>query len=587
MMRQISCLMGIPIILLLISSAVVAQAQPDPNAHNINLNPSMTIQQGDMAADLQLYPTSTFYLGVKYKAALLEDHLPATGWVILFGESGFTHEGEYQPHLIDLMIKAGWADIYHNGLCAAGFPPAEKIYRNFTIQFGLSDYEDVSWAGGIQDNDIAALSHDPSLLPLKFTNIDSTSPDAPDKIMAEYQVDKGGFLEGREIEVSFVRAELTRLPKDGNYFIDPDNCCKPNSQADIVYRRWIARLVIPSLGVNTSVSFYINAEQGEYLTGQNILNFMWENPGRPAIETDRFKVIIYDTEVLTTSGEWKKATLFLADYRTPLEHLPMNEKGQLLAGYRKVNYKGIPAIEASFGYGYTDYVIDGNPTDYEKSLLTKGVIDLSTPWGEKNCEIIVLSNPGVEIYLDGELVGRSNSSGMLDIPSILPGYHEIMAVDRNSSLFSRQLVYLDQRERKTVDLVLVARTLPPGPFTLGDVSPITLKEGEEATLAFVVVNRGRGTAEGVTARIEAPGFQVISGLETIPNVPAGGSAKAVFRVRPLEGGVKNVKVTVTYTDSAGNSYSDVIESTVTVLARLVVSSSSVSGKPLEIPVTVN
>ncbi|MGB9825874.1 MAG: hypothetical protein ACPLRU_04290 [Desulfofundulus sp.] len=28
------------------------------------------------------------------------------------------------------------------------------------------------------------------------------------------------------------------------------------------------------------------------------------------------------------------------------------------------------------------------------------------------------------------------------------------------------------------DLVLVTRTLPPGPFTLGDVSPITLKEGE-------------------------------------------------------------------------------------------------------------
>ncbi|MGC9021465.1 MAG: hypothetical protein ACP5KE_09700, partial [Candidatus Methanodesulfokora sp.] len=28
------------------------------------------------------------------------------------------------------------------------------------------------------------------------------------------------------------------------------------------------------------------------------------------------------------------------------------------------------------------------------------------------------------------------------------------------------------------DLVLVARTLPPGPFTLGDVSPTTLKEGE-------------------------------------------------------------------------------------------------------------
>jgi hypothetical protein len=439
--------MGILLILLLLIPSAVAQVQSD-EAYNTGL--PVTAHQKDMAADLQLYPTNENYLGVRYRALLLEDYLPNTGWVLLFGQNGYTYAGEYQGHFTNLMIKAGWADLWKHLTCACGFPIPEKSYKAFTIGMGLDDYEDSLYLR--QDNDIAAFSHNPEILPLRFTNIDSKSPEAPDSIATEYRVDKGGFLEGREIEVSLVRAELTRLPKDGNYFVDPDNNCKPNSQADILYRRWIATLSVPSLGINASVSFYINALEGEYIYGQNTLNFMWENPGRPAIETDRFKVIIFDPEVLTTSGEWKKATLFIADYRTPLEHLPMNEKGQLLAGYRKVNYKGVPAIEASFGYGYTDYVIDGNPTDYEKSLFTKGVIDLSTPWGERNCEIIVLSNPGVEIYLNGELIGRSNSSGMLNIPSILPGYHEIMAIDKNLGIFSQQLVYLAQGERKIVSL---------------------------------------------------------------------------------------------------------------------------------------
>jgi hypothetical protein len=161
-----------------------------------NSDSTLETNSRDFAADLQLYPSEENYLGVRYKALLLEDYLPNTGWVLLFGGSGFTRSGEYVPHFIDLMIKAGWADVYKNGLCAPGFPPVERTYRNFTVQFGLSDYEDeVS-----QDNDIAAFTHNPYLMPLMFTNIDSTSPKAPDKIMAEYQVDRGGFLEGREIE---------------------------------------------------------------------------------------------------------------------------------------------------------------------------------------------------------------------------------------------------------------------------------------------------------------------------------------------------------------------------------------------------
>ncbi|MEM3104495.1 MAG: hypothetical protein QXD69_03205, partial [Candidatus Bathyarchaeia archaeon] len=157
-------------------------------------------------------------------------------------------------------------------------------------------------------------------MPLRFTNIDSTDPSAPDSIAAEYNVECGGFLEGREIIVSLVRGNLTRLPRDVDYFRDPDNNCRPCSHGDFLYRQWIATLTVPSLGINVSVDFYLNSEEAEFILGQNTLNFMWENPGRPFIESDRYKVIIYDPEVLTMSGEWKKKQrFFLVDLRTPLK----------------------------------------------------------------------------------------------------------------------------------------------------------------------------------------------------------------------------------------------------------------------------
>ena len=329
-----------------------------------------------MAADCQLEPTGENHIGIRYKALLVEDELSETGWALLFGGSGFTMNGGYQPHFIDLIIKGSWAALHDDELCANGFPPVQETWDNFTIEFGLSDYED--WS--VQDNDIGAWTRDPNLFPRRYTNIDSRDPNAADKIMAEYQVDEGGTLEGREIEVSFVRAEVTNLSRDENYFMDPDlegeQLCKPNSQDDILYRHWIATLKVPSLDINSSVDFYINASQGDKINGNNTFNFMWENPGRPVIESDKYKVIIFDPEVKTATGEWEKATRFLVDLRTPEGELPLNDKGELIVGYRKVNYKGRLAIEASFGYGYTDYVIDGDPTDYEPSDATKAVIDL-------------------------------------------------------------------------------------------------------------------------------------------------------------------------------------------------------------------
>ncbi len=272
------------------------------------------------------------------------------------------------------MIKGGWASIYDDGLCANGFPQVKETLPKFTIQFGLSDYED----SVKQDNDIAAWSQNPQLFPRMFTNIDSRDTNAPDKIMAEYQVDKGGYLEGREIEVILERGNLTRLSTSKNYFMDPDNNNKPNSQADIIYREWTATLKVASLGIDTSVYFYINADQGDKLTGDNTLNFLWENPGRPAIESDKYKVIVYDPQVKLVSGEWRNATNFLVDSRTPTAELPLNADGKLVGGYRKTYYNGEPAIECSFGYGYTDYVTDGNPNDYEPTLATKGIIDLNS-----------------------------------------------------------------------------------------------------------------------------------------------------------------------------------------------------------------
>lgn len=134
-----------------------------------------------------------------------------------------------------------------------------------------------------------------------------------------------------------------------------------------------------SLGIESSVDFYVNAEQADKINGSNTLNFMWENPGRPAVETDRVKVVVFDPEVKKINGHWEKANRFLVDYRTPHSELPWNGQGKLVGGYRKVNYRGNPAMEFSFGYGYTDYVVDGNPSDYEPDDTTKGVLDLRFP----------------------------------------------------------------------------------------------------------------------------------------------------------------------------------------------------------------
>jgi len=295
----------------------------------------------------------------------------------LFGGSGFTYNGEYQPHFVDLMLKGSWAQIHGDELCANGFPVPDAHLDEFGFEVGLSDYED---GIGVTDNDIGMWSHDPELFPRRFTNIDSTNPNAADKIMAEYQIDEAGLLDGREVVVSMTRGEETYLSFRTNYYMDPDAGCTPNSQGDMLFRRWVVAFEIPAAGISTRIDLYVNASQARRIWSRNCLNFLWENPGRANIENDRFKIIIFDPEVrLASSGEWVRAERFLVDWRTLPSELPEDGQGRFLGGFRKCVYRGRPALEASFGYGHADYVKDGDPTSFEANPATKGVIDLTIP----------------------------------------------------------------------------------------------------------------------------------------------------------------------------------------------------------------
>ena len=140
------------------------------------------------------------------------------------------------------------------------------------------------------------------------------------------------------------------------------------------------------------------------------------------------------------SDKWEKVKCFRVDYRTPYSELPLDENGKLVGGYRKVNFMGKPAIETSFGYGYTDYVLDGDPTDYEKNLETKGVIDLGSPLGSPSLTLVLkvqdqYGRPltGAHISVDGSKAGLTNEQGEISVGGLYPGYHLVSVHALNST----------------------------------------------------------------------------------------------------------------------------------------------------------
>jgi len=148
-------------------------------------------------------------------------------------------------------------------------------------------------------------------------------------------------------------------------------------------------------------------------------------------------------------------------------------------------------------------------------------------------------------------------------------------------------LYGDTTQLDSKHVSLASKALKPGPMVTRDVTPTTLKEGEEATLTVTFINKGSGEAKQVTAKIDAPGFMVVKGMDFSPNVPPGGSGKVTFTLRPLEGGRKTVKVEVMYVDEQGNRYSDTLEASLIVLVKLNVYAQDKDGNQLQIPITIN
>ncbi|MCC6050697.1 MAG: hypothetical protein LM580_08310 [Thermofilum sp.] len=133
---------------------------------------------------------------------------------------------------------------------------------------------------------------------------------------------------------------------------------------------------------------------------------------------------------------------------------------------------------------------------------------------------------------------------------------------------------------------LAAQVLKPGPMALGDVSPATFREGEEQAVVFTFINRGEGEARSVSARLEAPGFILVKGVDFSPNVPAGGTGRVSFTVRASEGGRKTLRVVVSYADAAGRTYEDVLEAQVLVLVRLKLEARTLKGENLPVQLKV-
>jgi len=171
---------------------------------------------------------------------------------------------------------------------------------------------------------------------------------------------------------------------------------------------------------------------------------------------------------------------------------------------------------------------------------------------------------------------KSQSNGIFSFSTSTPGTINLV-ID----------LYVDNTILDSKTLVLTAKILKPGPMIIGDFSPAVLKEGEEISLSFTFINSGEGEARQVFARIDAPGFMVISGMDSSPNVTPGGAGRAVFVLRPIEGGRKTVQVKITYSDIVGNTYTDTISATLLVQVRLKVYSQDDRGNPVEIPLKIN
>jgi len=127
-----------------------------------------------------------------------------------------------------------------------------------------------------------------------------------------------------------------------------------------------------------------------------------------------------------------------------------------------------------------------------------------------------------------------------------------------------KICYQRIEEQKSINVNV--GVLKPGPLKESDIVPTEIEEGDEKTFTITFTNTGPGIAKNVQILVvSASGFDIIKGSDTCPDIPSMGKGMAQIILRAKEGGIREIRVKISYKDEIGNSYEDTLYYNVKVL----------------------
>ena len=128
--------------------------------------------------------------------------------------------------------------------------------------------------------------------------------------------------------------------------------------------------------------------------------------------------------------------------------------------------------------------------------------------------------------------------------------------------------YVDQKTRQSssASLMLSVPLYQPDRFELSEpTTSYTGYVGEETSLTIDYVNKGKSAVSNVEATISGD-VDTYNAYQRIGNIEGGKNGTIAFAVTPLNEGDNQVKITITYEDSNGNTKERVFEASVQAMA---------------------
>ena len=148
-------------------------------------------------------------------------------------------------------------------------------------------------------------------------------------------------------------------------------------------------------------------------------------------------------------------------------------------------------------------------------------------------------------------------------------------------------VKADSRIYDSKTFTINVKALKPSHTLSPQNIPEGVKLGENVPINVLFINTGEGTAKQVTLSISsAEGVSLVKGLDSIPEIPAGGSHTFSLIVKPESGGVKTLTLTLEYLDEEGNRYHDSIAVSFSVLVPLRISTMTKRHRPISVQFSV-